>query len=995
MVLVTTRFPSIAQMVKTTDPVELHGLEPNEFFKFFETCIFGNSKPGHYEDDSIDVARAIANKLKGSPLAANTVGRLLKKNYSWEYWLGVLEKNEWKNAKDYDDIMPSLKISYDYLPFLLKKCFSYFSLFPEDYKFYNLEITSFWIAIGILDSSCQDNNNYLEELVDNGFLIKGVDNSNVQYYVMHDLLHELSRNVSSQECFNISSVSFSADNIPRSIRHLSITIKDIYNKFFDEELGKLKGMIDLKNLRTLMIFGFHNARIANILKDTFEELKGLRVLFIAINSPRSLPNSFSKLIHLQHLKISSLYSSPEMTLPSTLSRFYHLKFLDLEDWNGSTKLPRDISRLVNLCHFHSSKEIHSNIPEVGKMKSLHELKEFHVKKEGVGFELRELGELAELGGELRICNIENVSSKGEATAARLKNKKNLKGLKLVGSTVHHTLDDDILDGLQPHPNLRVLGIINPGFSPCPEWLCGNITMKKLQGLHLEGLSWGILPPFEQLSHLTSLTLKNIAGMCVFGPGSSGVTERSFMHLKTLEFMDMPGLVKWVGEPNSHMFSMLESIKLVNCPLLNLFPFLECSDRFTKLCSLYVDTCPELSQFPPMPHTSTLTWILIRNAGSIVRYIAKELNVEGYNGALAFRNMDKVEVVNIVGVSHISLSDLQELNSLRSIHFKNCDDMFSAELDDNIVLHSVQNLWIHELFITGELFSKVLKCFPALSHLTITKCKRLELLPVEDGGLSDLRLLQAFTGDYCKKLFSRWPMGEVGGEAHAIKPFPSSLRELDISYEPSMQSMGLLSNLTSLTSLSLRGCDRLTMDGFNPLITVNLKKFTLDTWYQLQGRFSIVGDLLSEIARSKLMHAGSFELEELIVDSISAVLTAPICSHLAATLHKLVFIQVQWETTFTDEQKQALQLLTSLKHLEFRFCPNLQCLPQWLRGLSSLKSLVIFRCKKILCLPPKENLPISLEELVVEACSPELIEQAINLKGTSPWFSVYVYVPREL
>uniref|UniRef100_A0A453Q636 NB-ARC domain-containing protein n=2 Tax=Aegilops tauschii TaxID=37682 RepID=A0A453Q636_AEGTS len=183
MVLVTTRFPSIAHMVKTTDLVELHGLEHNEFFEFFETCIFGHSKPAHYEDDLIDVAREIAKKLKGSPLAANTVGRLLRKNLSRDYWMGVLEKNEWKNAKDDDDIMPSLKISYDYLPFLLKKCFSYFSLFPEDYKFYNLEITSYWIAIGILHSSCQDNNNYLEELVDNGFLMKGVDKSGDQYYV--------------------------------------------------------------------------------------------------------------------------------------------------------------------------------------------------------------------------------------------------------------------------------------------------------------------------------------------------------------------------------------------------------------------------------------------------------------------------------------------------------------------------------------------------------------------------------------------------------------------------------------------------------------------------------------------------------------------------------------------------------------------------------------------------------------------------------------------
>lgn len=154
---------------------------------------------------------------------------------------------------------------------------------------------------------------------------------------MHDLFHELSQNVSSQECVNISSLSFSADNIPHSIQHLSITTEDIYDESFEEEMGKLKSKIDIGNLRTLMIFGLHDKRIATILKDTFEEIKSLRVLFIAMNTPESLPNKFSNLIHLQYLQIRSPYRLNKMTLPSTLPRFYHLKLLDLENWCGSKK----------------------------------------------------------------------------------------------------------------------------------------------------------------------------------------------------------------------------------------------------------------------------------------------------------------------------------------------------------------------------------------------------------------------------------------------------------------------------------------------------------------------------------------------------------------------------------------------------------------------------------------------------------------------------------
>lgn len=450
------------------------------------------------------------------------------------------------------------------------------------------------------------------------------------------------------------------------------------------------------------------------------------------------------------------------------------------------------------------------------------------------------------------------------------------------------MEDDVLDGFEPHTDLRKLSIINPGVAPCPRWLCADISTKRLESLHVEGLSWCPLLAFEQLARLSRLTLKNIAGMTVFGPGFSGVTERSFMHLKKLEFEDMPELEKWVEEPNSRLFSRLESIKFGGCPLLRLFPFLESYDLFTNLCSLHIDDCPELSHFPPMPHTSTITDICVKNVGTDLLYDGKELSIKGYTRALAFHNMNKVEVMKITDVSHISFSDLQKLNSLRSIHLKKCKDIFDAELNESVVLHSVHNLHMQELCITGELFSKVLKCFPAISQLTIRECRDLELLPMEGGGLSGLRMLRSFTGWNCRKLFSRWPKGEVGGGAHSIKPFPTSLRELHISFEPSMQSMGLLSNLTSLTGLSLKSCDELTMHGFNPLITINLKEFTVDAMYWRQETKSIVGDLLSDIARCKLMHAGSFQLEELGVDSISAVLTAPICSHLAATLHKLKF-----------------------------------------------------------------------------------------------------------
>nr|ABU54405.1 RGA-1 [Triticum aestivum]ABU54408.1 Lr1-like protein [Triticum aestivum] len=970
MLLVTTRFPKVADMVKTVDPLELRGLESNDFFTFFEACIFGEEeKPEHYQDEFAGIARKIANKLKGSPLAAKTVGRLLQKDLSEEHWHGVLEKHQWLKQQENDDIMQSLKISYDYLPFDLKKCFSYCGLFPEDHRFTSSEINRFWVATGIIDSDHQADRNHMEELVDNGFLMKQFDWRDRWWYVMH----ELSKSVSAQECHNISGFDFRADAISQSVRHLSINIEDRYDANFEKEMSKLRERIDIANLRTLMICRrYEEERIAKILKDSFKEINSLRVLFIAVSTPESFPYRFSKLIHLQYLKISSSYKYGEISLPSTLSRFYHLKFLDLDDWNGRSDLPEDFSHLENLHDFRAGSELHSNIRNVGKMKHLQELKEFHVRKESMGFELSELGALSELEEELTVLGLEHVATKEEATAAKLMLKRNLKQLELLWSGRDGpTTDAGILDALQPHSNLRVLTIANHGGTVGPSWLCLDMWLTRLETLILEGISWSTLPPFGTLPNLKGLKLKKISGMHQFG--------KCCMRLKTVEFYEMPELAEWPVEPKCHSFPSIEEIKCIDCPNLRVMPFSEVS--CTNLRRLEVSGCPKMS-LPSMPYTSTLTSCDVKRCDSErLLYDGKELVVSGYGGALTFHNLDKVEDMTV----------------------GKCDGLFPQELDDSFVFRSVESLKLDVSHLTSSKSSpsKVLNCFPALSvlhidgceecvmqfpsssslqELTFFQCKGVVLVPVENGGgiQEDNSLLQSLTIKGCGKLFSRWPMGM--GESETICPFPASLRILDVEEEPSMKSMALLSNLTSLTGLTLNACSNLTVDGFNPLIAVNLIRL------QVRGCNTLAADMLSEVAsqRAKLLPAGSFRLEVLRVDDISGLLVAPICNLLAPALRILEFRSDGRTESFTEEQDKALQLLTSLEKLHFFICEGLQSLPQGLHRLSSLKELLVLQCRKIRSLP-KEGLPVLLRKLYMNPRSAEIDEQIEKIKRTNPDF----------
>ncbi|CAL4888673.1 unnamed protein product [Urochloa decumbens] len=871
-VIVTTRFPSIADTVKANNPVNLEGLEPGEFWVFFQACVFGEVIADDPDtQELVNIARQIADRLKCSPLAAKTVGRLLKKRLSREripreQWTNILEKKEWLNQTGDDDIMPALKISYDYLPYHLQKCFSYCALFPEDYKFDSLEIGRFWVSVGIIHSSGQNDkiedigSEYMDELLDNGFLMKGDDT----YYIMHDLMHELAQSVSSKECAYISCPSFRAHDIPLSIRHLSIFMQNDYTETFVEEMDKLRRRIDIRNLRSLMIFGeYRRASLVNLLKDTFKQMKGLRVLFIFMNTLNSLPRNFSKLVHLRYLKLKSPgYSKP----PCEFASFY---------------CPQTIP-----------------YPEVGKMKFLQQLKRFHVKKESAGFELREVGQLVQLGGKLSICGLENVSSDKEADEARLMAKRDLVKVGLVWSREHQSMVDDILANLQPHSNLRALCIVNHGGATGPSWLCSNIHMKNLETLHLEGVSWSTLPPFGQIHHLRKLKLKNIIGVCQFGPDFiGGTTEKSFTHLKEVQFHDMPELVEWVGGANTHLFSRLERIRCSNCPKLAALPFPTCSSSstqdniiwFPNLCYLFTGQCPKLS-LPPLPHTRMLSSFQTDS----LRYGSRHLSINKMPGELAFHNLCEVESLMVRDALHISFTDLQKIHSLRTILVQRCGDAFLRGLDDDIVLYSVQYLSLRKFPLTRKSLSNLFKYFPAVSHL-----------------------------------------------------------------------------------------DNFTMDGFNPLVTSNLQHLEA---YNSRGDgadpYSIAADLLAEVARTKTIPAGSFQLVELEVDSISAVLVAPICTRLSATLRKLWF-QNDWRAeSFMEEQEQALQLLTSLQFLSFVRCRALLSLPQGLHCLSSLETLYINRSPRIGSLP-KTGLPDSLQDLFIIDCRADLYEECQKLRGIRP------------
>ncbi|KAF8657533.1 hypothetical protein HU200_060097 [Digitaria exilis] len=435
IIIVTTRFPAIARMVKTSDQsIELEGLDRKEFKKLFLSFVFGTEQPRPDHIVLLETGDKILDKLKGNPLAAKTVGRLLRNRLDLNQWERVLQNKEWESEKGDHNIMPALKLSYDYLPFDLQQCFSYCALFPKDYKFDSTELIYFWIALDALQPSGQQKPiedtglDTLNHLVSYGFFKKEESYMGRTFYLIHDLLHDLALKV-AHECLSIDRSNVGSLQTGASVRHLSITYPSWFRKDEDflSKLKILKTGLKIGNLQTIMISGNLDECFAHFFGHLLRKASNLRILHMPrmsySSNVKSMLQNLPIFPHLRYLSLGYI-GSAEIHLSSMLSGLYHLKILDLQYCHerGCRDLLRAISSLTKLRHIVPNRDWHhSEIGNVGKLKFLQELKEFEINKKSDGFDLKQLGNLVELR-QLGIYGLEKIQTKEEASEAKLRDK---------------------------------------------------------------------------------------------------------------------------------------------------------------------------------------------------------------------------------------------------------------------------------------------------------------------------------------------------------------------------------------------------------------------------------------------------------------------------------------------------------------------------------------------------------------------------------------------
>ena len=331
---------------------------------------------------------------------------------------------------------------------------------------------------------------------------------------------------------------------------------------------------------------------------------------------RVVPRSIGKLKHLRYLDLSR--NKDIKILPNSITKLLNLQTLKLNGCESLTELPRGIKKLVNLRHLDITNCFKLTHMPLGlrHLTSLEILPRFVVSQEGFNAArsscgwcktkkatssggLSELKELSNLGGSLWIDKLgHGKDDMVECKATNMKEKQHLQRLELswdwkwVRETEFY--DEESLEGLQPHPNLKALELWWYMGVRIPNWVSPLTNLVELSFVINRKLKY--LPPLNKLPFLKSLYMKEMEALeyiseeedsvsNVFGgsSSSSSKTIEFFPSLSSLELWGCPNLKGWWRKDYD------------NEPDHLLLPSFPC------LSKLEIQWCPKLTSMPPFPY----------------------------------------------------------------------------------------------------------------------------------------------------------------------------------------------------------------------------------------------------------------------------------------------------------------------------------------------------------------------------------------------------------
>ncbi|XP_074279469.1 putative disease resistance protein RGA3 isoform X2 [Silene latifolia] len=708
LILITTRNFDVARRSQASYTHPLDGLSDAKGWSLLKQKVFmGQTSP----NISIleEIGRRIVEKCKGVPLAIKAIGGILQLKQHPHEWESVEQSDIWDLPQnDENQILPSLRVTFDHLPSpSLKQCFAYCAIFPKDCYIEKDELVDIWLAQGFLHEgesrsmTMEETGEYYLTVLQNYSLLQEAVLDEIPRFRMHDLVHDLAKDVSGEDV-----LLWKPKDNPKidNCRHLVID-SEVF-----KALSEIPITMTLRKLRTVC---------GNLPPNVLAHAKYLRTLILDAQDLEEVPPSIGSLKHLRYLSLSyNLFS----TLPDSIGKLYLLQTLRLLGCYYLDALPPVLYRLVNLVHIPTTDAMNASkgLVQLTNLQTLPHLALSGGDDDG-GWSIDELGSLHKLRGEIHISGLELVESKEKARQAKFSEKAKISKITLAWAYEREessgSYDVDVLDALQPHPNIICLELQNFFGLMLPSWmvrmsvvpvggsspsLLRNLTSFKLLNCSRCQMlpTLGYLPCLKYLV-LSGLKVESIGDDFYGVPlnqSNSNVNPVSFQSLLELEISDFSSLKTWAlpsSEVATTVFPLLEIITLEDCPELETIPALDFPSLKTlKLNNLGIqsfDITKHKSSFMSSP-TSNLKLEILE-----ISYCEKLVSLP---------------------------SELQYVVSLKTIEVTDCPALASLPNDIFHGLTSLRELSICSCEALNNIPTSLEKC-TSLETLTILDCPSIE------------------------------------------------------------------------------------------------------------------------------------------------------------------------------------------------------------------------------------------------------------------------------
>ncbi|XP_058112830.1 disease resistance protein RPM1-like [Magnolia sinica] len=552
-VMITTRKGNVASSSNIGPSNHIYNLQPlhpENAWSLFCRKAFQSNEENSCPQELEKLSQSFVKKCQGLPLAIVALGSLLSiKGKTYVEWEMIHRSlgSELESDDNLRRMMKILLLSFNDLPFYLKSCFLYLSIFPEDYPIKRMKLIRLWIAEGFVETKIRRSKEevaegYLNELIARNLIqvAKRKLNGNVVTCCIHDLVREMIIPKFREEHFFASSVEENTTPCNR-IRRRSI--------YKDENFPKFDAF---SCLRSLFIFGAEGLSNAPAIT-SFSSLRLLKVVDLENMSMEIFPDDLTSLLHLRYL---SLENTKIKKLPSSLGRLKNLETLNIKG-TFVCELPVEILKLKCLCHllvyrysedeFDGSTVDGSKVPAgIGSMISLQKLA-FIEAESGI---IRELGNLTQLR---RLGIIKLRVEDGNDLCTSIEKMIHLHSFNVTSMDEEEVLDLHSLS----HPPLPLQCLYLRGrLEKLPEWI-GSLHNLVRVGLICSRLRDDPLKALQSLPNLVELVLDR-----AYDGEELRCEGRGYPRLKQLWLIDLSGLKKVRVEKGA--MSSLEMLDIRRC-----------------------------------------------------------------------------------------------------------------------------------------------------------------------------------------------------------------------------------------------------------------------------------------------------------------------------------------------------------------------------------------------------------------------------------------------